>query len=121
MEYPWAKVEGLRAQYDLLREDRTPIDIFSFFEIDLELDPIHYSDLTAQYRVEAVIKSDFTGTYLDAEQYSLMEKRPDWKLNRIRFTVIHELAHYFSKSGSTPGGTFFLHSRFCPMDSKLRR
>jgi predicted SprT family Zn-dependent metalloprotease len=24
-----------------------------------------------------------------------MEKGPEWKLNRLRFTVAHELAHYF--------------------------
>lgn len=24
-----------------------------------------------------------------------MENGPEWKLNRLRFTVAHELAHYF--------------------------
>ena len=95
MEHVWQEVDGLRAQYPVLREDRTPIDIFTFFEVDLGLDPIPFDDLTAKYRVEAAITADFTGIYLDAEQYQLMERGPDWKLNRLRFTVAHELAHYF--------------------------
>ena len=95
MEHVWRKIQGLRGQHETLREDRTPIDVFAFFEIDLGLDPIPFDDLTAKYRVQAAIKADFTGIYLDAEQYKLMEMGPDWKLNRLRFTVAHELAHYF--------------------------
>lgn len=95
MEHVWQAIDQLRAQYDVLRVDRTPIDVFSFFELDLGLDPIPFDDLTAKYRVEAAITADFTGLYLDAEQYALMERGPDWKLNRLRFTVAHELAHYF--------------------------
>ena len=95
MEHVWKRIEELRGKYETLREDRTPIDVFTFFEIDLGLDPIPFDDLTAKYRVEAAIKADFTGIYLDAEQYSLMEKGPDWKLNRLRFSVAHELGHYF--------------------------
>ncbi len=95
MEHIWRKIEELREQYETLREDRTPIDVFAFFEIDLGLDPIPFDELTAKYRVEAAITADFTGIYLDAEQYSLMERGPEWKLNRLRFTIVHELAHYF--------------------------
>jgi Zn-dependent peptidase ImmA (M78 family) len=95
MESVWKKIEELRARYEVLREDRTPIDVFAFFELDLGLDPIPFDNLTAKYRVEAAITADFKGLYLDAEQYSLMERGPDWKLHRLRFTVAHELAHYF--------------------------
>ncbi len=95
MEYIWQKIEELRAQYEILREDRTPIDVFQFLEIDLGLDPIPFDDLLIKYRVEAAIMADFTGIYLDAEQYNLMEKGPAWRLNRLRFSVAHELAHYF--------------------------
>lgn len=95
MDQVRVKIEELRGRYETLREERTPIDVFAFFEIDLGLDPIPFDDLTAKYRVEAAITADFTGIYLDAEQYALMEKGPVWKLNRLRFTVAHELAHYF--------------------------
>lgn len=89
------KVGELRDTFETLRADRTPIDVFTFLEIDLGLDPIPFDELTRKYRVEAAIKADFTGVYLDAEQYALMERGPEWKLNRLRFTVAHELAHYF--------------------------
>lgn len=89
-----AEIWDLRAKFELLKEDRTPIDVFTFFEVDLGLDAIPFDDLNAKYRVEAAIKADFSGIYLDAEQYAPMEKGPEWKLNRLRFTVAHELAHY---------------------------
>jgi len=95
MEHVWRKIEELRSRYEVLREDRIPLDVFTFLEIDLELDPIPFDDLNAKYRVEAAITADFSGIYLDAEQYLLMERGPEWKLNRLRFTVAHELAHYF--------------------------
>jgi hypothetical protein len=95
MEHVWNKIEELRGEFDLLKDDRTPIDVFTFLEVDLGLDPIPFDDLVTKYRVEAAIKADFTGIYLDAEQYALMERGPEWKLNRLRFTVAHELAHYF--------------------------
>ena len=95
MEHVWRKVEELRGRYEVLRADRTPLDVFTFFEVDLGLNPIPFNELTAKYRVEAAISADFTGIYLDAEQYALMERGPGWKLNRLRFTVAHELAHYF--------------------------
>jgi hypothetical protein len=95
MEHVWTMIDGLRRRYETLQEDHTPIDVFAFFEIDLGLDPIPFDDLTTKYRVEAAITADFTGIYLDAEQYVLMERGPVWKLNRLRFTVAHELAHYF--------------------------
>lgn len=95
MEHVWQIIDELRADFELLQEDHTPIDVFTFFEVDLGLDPIPFDDLAARYRVEAAIKADFSGIYLDAEQYVLMERGPAWKLNRLRFTVAHELAHYY--------------------------
>jgi len=86
MEHVWDKIEELRDTFDILKEDRTPIDVFTFFEVDLRLDAIPFDDLAAKYRVDAAIKVDFSGIYLDAEQYALMERGPEWKLNRLRFT-----------------------------------
>ncbi len=106
MEHVWKKIAELRAHYELLREDRTPLDVFTFLEVDLGLDPIPFDDLTAKYRVEAAITADFTGLYLDAEQYALMERGPEWKLNRLRFTVAHELAHFFLHRDIPQAGHF---------------
>lgn len=95
MEHVWNKIEALRGEYELLREDRTPIDVFTFFEVDLGLDAIPFDELIAKYRVEAALTADFSGIYLDAEQHALMDRGPEWKLSRLRFTVAHELGHYF--------------------------
>jgi Zn-dependent peptidase ImmA (M78 family) len=95
MEHIWRRVDELREEFEILRENCTPIDVFTFLELDLGLDPISFDGLVNKYRVDAAIKADFTGIYLDAKQYALMEEGPEWKLNRFRFTVAHELAHYF--------------------------
>jgi IrrE N-terminal-like domain len=91
----WARVEEIRSQYEELRAQKLPIDVFSFAELELGLDMIPFDDLSTKYRVEAAIRADFSGIYIDAEQYSLLESAPVWKLSRLRFTFAHELAHYF--------------------------
>ena len=95
MQNVWDKVDELRLRYETLGEDKTPIDVFTFFEIDLGLDAIPFDDLDNKYRAEAAITADFKGLYIDAEQYSLLEHAPEWRLNRLRFTIAHELGHYF--------------------------
>ena len=95
MESVSQKIDELRQKYPVLQEDRIPIDIFTFFEIELRLNPIPLPDLTLKYGAEAAISLDFKSIYVDAEQYELMEDGPVWKLNRLRFTIAHELAHYF--------------------------
>jgi len=95
MEHVWQKIDDLRLSYPILGESSTPIDVFSFFELDLRLDAIPFDDLDRKYRAEAAITADFKGLYIDAEQYNLLENAPAWKLNRLRFTIAHELGHYF--------------------------
>lgn len=95
MDHIKETIRELREKHEILQEDKTPIDVFTFFEIDLGLDAIPFDDLFSKFRAQAAIKADFTGIYLDAEQYNLMERGPEWKLKKLRFTVAHELAHYF--------------------------
>ena len=45
MEHVWEKIEELRAGFDLLKEDRTPIDVFTFLEVDLGLDAIPFDEI----------------------------------------------------------------------------
>jgi hypothetical protein len=94
MQEIWEKISELRRQFPTI-QGSLPIDIFQFMEIDLKLNPIPFPDLLLKYRVEAALASDFQSIYLDAEQYTLMEKDPIWKQYRLRFTVAHEIAHYF--------------------------
>lgn len=95
MEHVWQKIDELRGSHKILGDQKTPIDVFSFFELDLGLDAIPFDDLDSNYRAEAAITADFEGLYIDAEQYSMLETAPVWKLNRLRFTIAHELGHYF--------------------------
>lgn len=119
MEHVWSVVEDLRGKYEILREDRIPIDVFTFLEIELGLDPIPFENLASKYRVDAAIKADFSGIYLDEEQYRLMEKGPEWKLNRLRFTVAHELAHYFLHRDIPPSENFESLSAFATWTENL--
>lgn len=95
MDHVWNKITQLRAQYQSLNENSLPIDVFTFMEIDLRLNPIPFPSLSSKFRIEAALTSDFESVYLDAEQYDLMESGPIWKQHRLRFTVAHELAHFF--------------------------
>jgi hypothetical protein len=85
----------LRSKYEVLRDDKLPIDIFTFTEVDLGLDVIPFDDLAAKFAADAALLMDFSGIYVDAEQYDLMEKGPEWKLRRLRFSMAHELGHFY--------------------------
>jgi hypothetical protein len=94
MQHVWEAVETLRQSHESLRQGFLPVDIFSFVEIDLKLDVIPFDGLNDKYDVEAAIKADFTGIYVDAETYGYLDRGPDWKLNRLRFSLAHEVGHY---------------------------
>jgi Zn-dependent peptidase ImmA (M78 family) len=44
--------------------------------------------------VDAALKQDFSGLYVDAESYIIWEDAPLWKQYRLRFSIAHELGHY---------------------------
>ena len=94
MEHVWQAVESLRREHESLRTGHLPVDVFSLVELDLKLDVIPFDDLAAKYKVEAALKVDGTGIYVDAETYVLLEKGPVWKLKRLRFSLAHEVGHY---------------------------
>lgn len=39
MDHVWRKIDELRVEFKLLKEDRTPIDVFTFFEAVLVWTP----------------------------------------------------------------------------------
>lgn len=92
-EKVWAAAEELRARHLQGELARLPVDVFSLAELELRLDVIPFDDLFAKFEADAAITSDFTGIYVDAEAYYLMERGPEWKLNRLRFSYAHEIGH----------------------------
>jgi len=94
MERVREAVEALRGLQESLRRKELPVDVLSLVEIDLRLDVIPFDDLKAKYDVEAALRADFTGIYVDAETYVDLERGPEWKLNRLRFSLAHEVGHY---------------------------
>lgn len=69
--------------------------MISFIELDLKLDLIPYDGLFRGFGADAAIAADFTGIYVDEETYDMIDNAPEWKLNRLRFSLAHELGHYF--------------------------
>ena len=88
-------IDELRSKYEVLQDNKLPIDIFTFAEVDLGLNLIPFDDLKAKYDVDAALQGDFSAIYVDAEQYDLMERGPIWKLRRLRFSLAHELGHFY--------------------------
>jgi len=94
MEKVWNAVETLRRNHESLRHGDLPVDVFSLVEIDLRLNVIPFDDLLRKYDVEAALRADFTGIYVDAETYVFLDTGPEWKLNRLRFSLGHEVGHF---------------------------
>lgn len=90
----WEAAESFRKKYVRGKWDSLPLDIFSVVELELGLDVIPFDDLAARYEVEAALTKDFTGIYVDADTYVFMERGPEWKLKRLRFSFAHEVGHY---------------------------
>ena len=71
-----------------------PIDVVSLVELELRLDLIPFDDLHARFQCDAALMADFSGIYVDAEAYLLIDDQRAWKLNRLRFSIAHELGHF---------------------------
>ena len=91
----WTIVEELRERFPVLGADRLPLDLISFAELELKLDLIPDDGLLRDFGADAAILADFTGIYVDSETYDLIDSAPDWKLNRLRFSLAHEIGHLF--------------------------
>jgi hypothetical protein len=91
----WIRVEELRELFPALCADRLPLDLITFVELDLRLDIIPDDGVLRDFGADAAIMSDFTGIYVDGETYELIDRAPEWKLNRLRFSLAHELGHLY--------------------------
>ncbi|MBU0661645.1 ImmA/IrrE family metallo-endopeptidase [Patescibacteria group bacterium] len=69
-------------------EGTLPIDIFKIIELRLKLDVIPIRELQTRYDIDAFLSCDLKSIFVDSKQFE-----EDRFLNRIRFSVAHELGH----------------------------
>lgn len=90
----WQCVERFRTRHTPdLNADKVPLDLLTFIELELKLDVIPLDGLANDFSADAAILSDFTGIYIDGETYDRLDTLPQWRENRLRFTLAHELGH----------------------------
>jgi hypothetical protein len=96
----WNQAEELRNLYDTLKVEKLPLDLISFVELDLRLDLIPYDGLKSDFGADAAILADFSGLYIDGEIFDRIDVIRGSQLNRLRFSIEHELGHLFLHRGS---------------------
>ena len=95
----WNQAEELRKRYDTLKVEKLPLDLISFIELDLRLDLIPYDGLKDDFGADAAILADFSGLYIDGEIFDRIDVVRGSQLNRLRFSIAHELGHLFLHRG----------------------
>lgn len=95
MDHIRARVEEIRKSYDFLRNGELPVDVLTFAELELKLEPILVPGLNEKFRIEAAIGFDFETLLVDHDQYLNIDQKRPWRHRRFMFSVAHELGHYF--------------------------
>ena len=89
------RVEEFRSKYDPhLSEQKVPLDLVTFVDLVLKMDLIPYDGLYDTFSAEAAVLSDFSGFYIDSKTFDQLDTKLEWKLNRLRFSLAHELGHW---------------------------
>lgn len=108
----WKRVEEFRRDYPLLQPSQLPLDLITFVDLDLGLNLIPHDGLARRFGADAAVLADFSGFYVDRELFDQIDTSPEWKLNRLRFSLAHELGHWvlhqevFLKAGLTTAEHF---------------
>lgn len=109
----WNQAEEFRKSHSCVEMDSLPIDSLTIADLELGLNLIPFHDLRSRFRIEAALSADFTSIYVDAEIFDLIDTAPEWKLNRLRFSIAHEIGHFvlhreeFQREGFKSVETFF--------------
>ena len=91
----WQRVEEYRAQYQPhLNAEKVPLDLLTFVELELGLNIEPLDDLSRDFSADAALIGDFSGFYLDRAIYDRLDIASRSQLNRLRFSLAHELGHY---------------------------
>lgn len=111
-EQVWEKAEELRERYESLKSTKIPLDLISFVELDLRLDLIPYDRLRDDFGADAAILADFSGFYIDGEIFDRIDVVRGAQLNRLRFSIAHELGHLFLHRESFEAATLETNAHF---------
>lgn len=85
-EQAWVKADRIRSKY--WPSDKLPVEVEEIlWEVGLRLDPI--ASLKSDGDVDALLTGDLTRIIVDLEEYM-----DDRMLNRMRFSIAHELGHF---------------------------
>jgi len=90
---PYLKYEEIRKKADEFRakywENQTiPVDILYIIEFKLNLDIIPIKNLKSYGDIDSFLLGDLSGIAVDSDEYM-----DDRYLNRIRFSIAHEIGH----------------------------
>lgn len=91
---PYLRFDTIRNRADEFREKywkgkESPVDILHIIEFDLNLDILPLRGLKKAGDIDSFLLGDFSGIAVDEEEYM-----DDRYLNRIRYSVAHEIGHY---------------------------
>jgi len=85
-EQAWQEADRIRKEH--WPSGQVPVEVEEIlWKLGIRIDPI--SSLKTSNDLDAVLSGDLTRVIVDAEEYM-----DDRKLNRMRFSIAHELGHY---------------------------
>lgn len=85
----WKNADDFRLKY--WPSDKLPVDIERVIETGLGMDIIPHQGLKELVKIDAYLRSDFTGIVVDEKQY--MDNFDRYK-SRLRFSLSHEIGHF---------------------------
>ena len=83
----WREADNFRAQY--WPSGVIPVDVLAIAEFDLDLEIRTIPRLKEDADIDALLLGDWKTLIVDQQQY-----QDDRYLNRLRFSIAHELGHY---------------------------
>ncbi len=93
IKIPFIDRKIIKTKADQFREkywDKSiPVDIEKIVSIKLRMDVIPISGLKDDFDIDAFITSDWSGVYIDLKSLT-----NDRLINRLRFSLAHEIGHY---------------------------
>jgi len=94
-EAVWRIADDFRQSPALQGYNIPPIDVMFVVDVQLGFDVIEIDDLFDDLRMDAAIVPAEKTLYIDRHSLDQWEQKKGWIEKRLRFTLAHELGHYF--------------------------